>query len=155
MTERAPGAPGRVFGGGWGRWERPADRAAVRRREGLGLGLLLFGFAVARWYPFHRHGPFCAFRRLTGWPCPTCGFTRAFVHMAHGEWTPVLHDCPAAIPFFLAAVFAAAALAAGLALGIRIRPGPRWAGRAGLVVWIAMVTLLLAHWAWRLATGRA
>lgn len=27
----------------------------------------------------------CNFRRWTGLPCPGCGLTRAFVHMAHGH----------------------------------------------------------------------
>jgi hypothetical protein len=155
MTSAPPAQVGRVIAGGWARWDRPADGVRGRLREGAGLGLLLLGFAVARWYPFYRHGPFCAFRRLTGFPCPTCGFTRAFVYLTHGEWAPVLRDCPAAVPFFLAAVLAVAALAAGLALGIRIRPGPRWTSRAGLAVWGTVVALLLAHWGWRLATGRA
>ena len=28
----------------------------------------------------------CLFRRLTGIPCPGCGMTRAFAHLAKGEW---------------------------------------------------------------------
>lgn len=27
--------------------------------------------------------PMCAFRELTGWPCPGCGLTRSFVYMGH------------------------------------------------------------------------
>lgn len=27
----------------------------------------------------------CAFRRVTGWPCPGCGLTRSFVFLAHGQ----------------------------------------------------------------------
>ncbi len=27
----------------------------------------------------------CAFRRLTGVPCPGCGLTRSFVYLAHGQ----------------------------------------------------------------------
>lgn len=49
----------------------------------------LFGiaaFAAARFVPFDRLNiSLCAFHQLTGWPCPSCGMTTCFVHLAHGE----------------------------------------------------------------------
>ncbi len=32
----------------------------------------------------------CPFRRLTGWPCPGCGMTRALNALAHGQWEVAL-----------------------------------------------------------------
>lgn len=29
--------------------------------------------------------PACTFHRLTGWQCPTCGLTRAFCALSHGQ----------------------------------------------------------------------
>jgi hypothetical protein len=44
----------------------------------------LVGLTIARFIPVARL-PFwsCQFRRLTGWPCPGCGLTRAADRLAH------------------------------------------------------------------------
>lgn len=36
----------------------------------------------------------CLSRRLFHLPCPGCGMTRAFAHLAKGEWSAALHDHP-------------------------------------------------------------
>ena len=38
----------------------------------------------------------CPLRRFTGLPCPGCGMTRAFAHLAKGEWSAAVHDHPLA-----------------------------------------------------------
>lgn len=36
----------------------------------------------------------CPFLRLTGLPCPTCGMTRAWVALGHGDWSSAVHLNP-------------------------------------------------------------
>jgi uncharacterized protein DUF2752 len=38
----------------------------------------------------------CLSRRLLHLPCPGCGMTRAFAHLAKGEWAAALRDHPLA-----------------------------------------------------------
>lgn len=46
----------------------------------------------------------CAFHNLTGWPCPGCGLTRAWVSMAHGQFANALVWHPLGPILFLSAV---------------------------------------------------
>ena len=90
----------------------------------------------------------CLFRRATGIPCAGCGLTRAFVHLARGEWLAALADHPLA-PLVVLELAAGWALW-GLALAGRVRPRPeRWLGP-----WLlAHAAALGALWLGRLATG--
>ena len=61
------------------------------------LGLVgLAGLLVARFIPVARIIPFwgCAFRRVTGWPCPGCGLTRAADHFSHLHWLTAVKSNP-------------------------------------------------------------
>lgn len=90
----------------------------------------------------------CLFRRLTEVPCPGCGLTRAFVHLARGEWLAALADHPLAP---VAALELAAGWALwGLVLAGRLQARPqRWLGP-----WLlAHAGVLIALWLGRLATG--
>ncbi len=85
--------------------------------------ILLVVMAGAWWIPETAidAGPaLCNFRRWTGLPCPGCGFTRAFVHMAHGH----VVDAFAANAFgpllFVVAVGVVGADAIAWALGRRV-----------------------------------
>jgi hypothetical protein len=90
----------------------------------------------------------CLFRRLTAVPCPGCGLTRAFVHLARGEWLAALADHPLA-PLVVLELAAGWALW-GLAQAGRFRVQPeRWLGP-----WLlGHAAALGALWLGRLATG--
>ena len=75
------------------------------------LGLVgLVGLLIARFVPVARLIPFwgCTFRKVTGWPCPGCGLTRAADRFAHLNWLGALQANPlgtvAAVGFAIAAL---------------------------------------------------
>lgn len=60
-----------------------------RKPAQIEFGILYGGMAflvlLAAWFaPWLGYLPSCAFRGLTGIPCPTCGATRSILHLAHG-----------------------------------------------------------------------
>ena len=90
----------------------------------------------------------CFSRRVLDLPCPGCGLTRAFAHLAKGEWTAALAVHP------LAPVLALEFLLIWLAWGravFRDLPFPRtdWVERGVL----ANLAVLCALWVGRLSTG--
>lgn len=75
----------------------PAERR-VHLARGISLGqraivpvlalISLVGLIVARVWPVpsvDSGEPTCILRILTGLPCPGCGMTRSWVHLAHGD----------------------------------------------------------------------
>ncbi len=60
---------------------------AGRRRRWFQLGLFAAPLLGAAAYRFDLRVPGlqCPIRALTGIPCPTCGMTRSFVAIAHGD----------------------------------------------------------------------
>jgi hypothetical protein len=107
--------------------------------------LFALSFLAARFLPLLELGYTCPFHALTGLPCATCGMTRAFVFLAHGEAARALAASPLGA--------AAAALAWGFALlaALRMalgRPWPRVApGAARAAAGLGGVALL-ANWAY-------
>lgn len=96
--------------------------------------------------------PCCAFRYLTGIPCPLCGLTRSFISLGHGRVRDsfLYHFLGPA----LFASFAAGAVAA--ALPRRARAGPGDAAKArGMSsrpsAQVALLIILLAAWCVKLA----
>jgi hypothetical protein len=123
--------------------------------EALGvLGLLAAAVAVA--FPhlplLQAIWPPCAFRAVTGLPCGACGFTRAFVRLAHGEVAAALRVSP--LGAALLAAWVAMALVVLTTWLLPSLPRPRIAarGRAGALLarwgWLA---LLVSNWAYLLA----
>ncbi len=67
-------------------------------------GIVLAVLCVARLLPVFSFIPSCAFKGLTGLPCPSCGSTRSVVHLAHGDIYAAFAMNPLAAVSFVAAV---------------------------------------------------
>lgn len=127
----------------------------MRKPSSFGLWVLaglaaLGGFLFFRvWVPAPGvQNTVCLLRRLSGLPCPGCGMTRAFAHLAKGEWTAAASDH--LLAFGLAAELGLAWLVWGVALARRRQVGmPSWFERAVL----AHVAVLVAFWLGRVSTG--
>jgi uncharacterized protein DUF2752 len=108
-------------------------------------------FAVARFAPWLVLGFGCPFRALTGLPCATCGMTRAFVRLAHGELAAAFGASPLGALLAGGCWTFAAAAAARLALGLRWPAVPRAAPRR---LAVAALFALLANWAFLVVADR-
>lgn len=125
------------FGASW----RPWVLAGLAALGGL------FLFRV--WEPAPgRQNTICPLRRVSGLPCPGCGMSRAFAHLAKGEWAAAASDH--LLAYGVAAELGLAWLAWGAALARR-RPVrlPGWTGRVAL----AHLAVLVAFWLGRVSTG--
>jgi hypothetical protein len=58
----------------------------------------------------------CPFFHFTGWPCGSCGLTRAFVCCGHGRFAEAFVWHPLGPPLFIATIFVAIALLFGVSL---------------------------------------
>jgi hypothetical protein len=66
---------------------------------GLCLGATLW---VARQLgPVEALLPACAFKRVTGWACATCGLTRCLLALGRGQWAQAFHWHPVAASLVL------------------------------------------------------
>ncbi|MBA2340399.1 MAG: DUF2752 domain-containing protein [Pyrinomonadaceae bacterium] len=106
------------------------------------IGLSIVFIISAVWLPpDNSRWVLCPFRFLTGLPCPGCGMTRAFCHIAHGHFVTALRFNPFSVFVFLAVIIfwlKAAAVAFDLeALRValaRLRPSARLSRFALLIV---------------------
>lgn len=121
---------------------------AVRRWLLTGL-LGLAGLAVLHvWVPSgDPSGAICLSRRLLHIPCPGCGMTRAFAHLAKGEWGAALALHPLApavgLEMVLGWIFwGAAVFRRPLRLPVRVE-----------TLLVANAAALCALWLGRAATG--
>ncbi len=97
----------------------------------------------------------CTFLHLTGYPCPLCGFTRAFWAISAGHWGEAFSNSPLSFAVYLAVwvvfLWNGAALAAGVVLsrGSAFRFGRTFRRRAFAVA----LLLLAANWVYRISMG--
>jgi hypothetical protein len=84
-----------------------AAKEPGRIEFGIIYGLIaLLALFAARFLPILELAPACAFKALTGLPCPTCGSTRSIVHLSHFRFFSSLAMNPLLFVSFLAAVVA-------------------------------------------------
>ncbi len=112
------------------------------------IGLL--SFLVARFVPVLRFHLPCPFLFVTGHPCATCGMTRAFVALAHGQVVQAFQWSP------LGALLAVGAWTFAVADLVRAAAGwplPRLSGTLAQRAVMVGVAALLLNWAYLLIHG--
>ena len=99
--------------------------------------------AVTRW-PL-KLPPLCGFKLVTGWPCPTCGMTRACCAMANGQWEQALQYHIAVLPL---AIVVAATVGLLVMEAVTGRPFVEkiW-DKTQRVVLTVLITAVTAGWA--------
>ncbi|HBL28601.1 MAG TPA: hypothetical protein DD490_17335 [Acidobacteria bacterium] len=114
-----------------------------------GLAALGCFFLLHLWVPAPgAQNSVCLMRRLSGLPCPGCGMTRAFAHLAKGEWAAAASDH--LLAYVLAAELAVVWVLWGVALARGREPRPP-ASFERLA--LGHLAVLVAFWMGRLATG--
>lgn len=140
----------------------PAERTNYWNIFAGNIFLLLFsgGILLAAFFsPIDRFPlGFCVFLHLTGFPCPTCGFSRAFCAFAHGNWEQGIFNCPFALIIFvliiLIFIYNVAVVTAGI-LGFQIQRSsiPQLSSKKTAVLAVVFFLLLIANWIYRLMAG--
>jgi hypothetical protein len=126
-------------------WHR-ADRRSLGALDGVAL-VGLITLLVARFIPVARILPFwgCPLRRMTGFPCLSCGMTRAFDRVAHFNFAGAFDANPlgalGAISLGLLVVFAAVSQLFRLP-----RPAVQLSDREGYFGRWALVVAVAANW---------
>ena len=108
------------------------------------------GLAILHvWHPSNDPATaLCLSRRLFHLPCPACGMTRAFAHLAKGEWSAAVTLHPLAPILALEMILGWLVWGAALALRRPLRLPVRLE-----TVTLAHVAVLCALWLGRAATG--
>jgi hypothetical protein len=133
----------------------------ARARARLGLSALALGsllvLATARALTPAASGvgthtqlglPPCGFLLFFQLPCPACGLTTAFAHLAHGSLEASLAAHPLGLPLFLGTAFVAARSALE---ALRARPHTSWLGNARALQCACLYSVaMLAVWLVRL-----
>jgi len=95
--------------------------------------------------------PRCAFHRMTGHPCPTCGTTRAALALLHGQVLRAIALNP--LMALLGCAFVAGGLLAPLWAMARL-PLPVLPAAAGKPLRAAALLAILLNWVYLLLVGR-
>ena len=96
-------------------------------------------------------GP-CMFYQLTGRPCPGCGMTTAFAHMAHGHIVQALLVQPFGALLFVLVVLSGVGLTASAMNGRSLTPLSYWPSVP--FVLYGLIALWLAAWAFKIVYGQ-
>lgn len=105
------------------------------------------------WLKTGRPLPPCTFHAVTGWPCPTCGTTRATLKLLQGDLLSAFALNPlyflGLVALVIFNVYAVVVLTARLP---RLRLGTLPPGSGQLLRWGA-IALILVNWAWLIYWG--
>ena len=97
--------------------------------------------------------PRCAFKTITGLPCPTCGVTRTIIALSRGDVDRAMFMNPLAAILCAGGVLYLLYAAVVLALRLpRFRPTVSAAGARR--VRIGAIAVIATNWIWLIATGR-
>jgi Protein of unknown function (DUF2752) len=108
-------------------------------------GIALLVLCAARLLPILSIAPACAFKGLTGIPCPTCGSTRALLCLSQGKLAAALAMNPLTALVFMAAILYLLYSVVTLA-GDLPRVNFLFTDREKNMVRTALVILLFAQW---------
>jgi hypothetical protein len=98
--------------------------------------------------------PHCAFRSLTGLPCPTCGVTRAAWQFLHGHFrASLLYNPLAFVAYCITAAFDLYALVVLISRGPRLRL-TGFTSRERAAIRCSVVALLGINWLYLLIFQR-
>jgi hypothetical protein len=135
----------------------PVDDGRLNRNVRLALALVALGwvavFGIARWLTPDPRGmgtheqlglPPCTFQKITGTPCPSCGMTTSFCHLAHGDLAKSLEANPVGTLLAAAAILVIPWLAISAIWGRRfgVKSYEVWLTRGVLLLLI----LLMVNW---------
>lgn len=90
--------------------------------------------------------PLCAFKHLTGVPCPLCGGIRACAALAQGDVAAAFQVNPGLLPLLFLAALHGGLLLAEAASGRQLAPP-----RSLHLAWQVAGGVLVASWLWQLA----
>jgi hypothetical protein len=97
--------------------------------------------------------PRCAFKMLTGLPCPTCGVTRAIMAMTRFDFATALAMNPLAVAgAAIGAVYLA--YAAIVLVGRLPRFRPTFAPRDRVAARLIVISVVMANWLYLVSAGR-
>jgi len=127
------------------------------RRRLLALALTA-GLAAAVFLPIDAPSsvpPICLFRITTGFDCPGCGMTRAFVHLGHGDAAGAfdLHPLVVVAAPAVAALWIALLVEAATRRPVIERVGARTRNLVAIGLTVVFVAVWLARTAAALAGG--
>ena len=117
------------------------------RMRNFGVSILCFGLPVVSYFlvqgqaEIHGHFmalPVCAFKMLTGIPCPFCGMTMAFCEMSHFCFAEAFDIQPAGIVVYFLCLGAGLFFLARGVLGkpfVDVRKGRYWTPAFNTLLW--------------------